>query len=205
LSPESPVEFLENISRPPDRLFVAEVDGPFVSILLAGTGDSLVFAQRDITLDQFRHDIELEWGVRTVRDNKALKDDIARFAAYFEGDTSPFISRVQPLKVSEFTLAVHKIIARIPYGSTLSYKELAEEVGRPLASRAAGSACGKNRTLISIPCHRVLASNGIGGFGAGLHVKKRLLDWEKIDWRSMRNKPKARRLKTMEAPDRPSS
>ena len=78
-----------------------------------------------------------------------------------------------------FQQKVWKILYRIPYGHTLSYSELAKKAGYPKAVRAVGSACGKNPWLIVVPCHRVLAKNGLGGFALGLQVKKYLLNKEK--------------------------
>ncbi len=68
----------------------------------------------------------------------------------------------------------------IPYGETITYAELAKRVGRPKAYRAVGSALGKNKYPIIIPCHRVLGSNHkLGGFSAGPGWKEFLLVWEK--------------------------
>ena len=66
----------------------------------------------------------------------------------------------------------------IKYGEVLTYKELAEKAGHPKAYRAAGSTCGANRIPIVIPCHRVVSSSGLGGFGGGLRRKKFLLNLE---------------------------
>jgi methylated-DNA-[protein]-cysteine S-methyltransferase len=62
----------------------------------------------------------------------------------------------------------------INYGSTKSYSQIASEIGNSKATRAVGTACGKNPLPIIIPCHRVLAKNSIGGFSSGL-VRKRFL------------------------------
>jgi len=59
---------------------------------------------------------------------------------------------------------------------------VAESLNHPGAARAAGSACGRNQVGVIIPCHRILASNGLGGYGGGLPVKIRLLDLEGIEW-----------------------
>ena len=66
----------------------------------------------------------------------------------------------------------------IKYGQVLSYKDLASKVGLPKAYRAVGTACGSNRIPIIIPCHRVVSTNGLGGFGGGLERKKFLLNLE---------------------------
>ena len=83
------------------------------------------------------------------------------------------------LQGTVFQQQVWKTLYRIPYGHTLSYSELAKKAGYPKAVRAVGSACGKNPWLIIVPCHRVLAKNGLGGFALGLSVKKYLLNKEK--------------------------
>ena len=69
-------------------------------------------------------------------------------------------------------------MVKIPYGKTLSYSELAQKSGSKLAYRAVGTACGKNPLPLIIPCHRVTAVNGLGGFGGGLHTKRFLLNLE---------------------------
>ena len=69
----------------------------------------------------------------------------------------------------------------IPWGEVVSYGELAALAGRPGAARAAGSFCADNRYSLIIPCHRVVAANGIGGYGAaGPGLKRRLLALEGV-------------------------
>jgi O-6-methylguanine DNA methyltransferase len=70
-------------------------------------------------------------------------------------------------------------MAKIPYGKTRSYKEIAELVKKPKAARAVAATCARNHLLIIIPCHRVIASNGdLRGFAAGLDRKEWLLTHE---------------------------
>lgn len=83
------------------------------------------------------------------------------------------------LKGTEFQWAVWKTLQKIPYGEVRTYRWVAEKIGRSRAVRAVGNACGANPIPLIIPCHRVVASNGIGGFSAGLHIKKKLLAIEK--------------------------
>jgi O-6-methylguanine DNA methyltransferase len=66
----------------------------------------------------------------------------------------------------------------IPWGSALTYGELAVAVGSPRATRAVGTACATNRLPLIIPCHRVLAADGPGGFSSGLEWKAKLLELE---------------------------
>ena len=83
---------------------------------------------------------------------------------------------------TEFQRAVWESVSRIPKGKTLTYGELAADAGYPGAARAVGQAVGSNPIPLLIPCHRVVASNGIGGFGGDIRLKKRLLAAEGIHY-----------------------
>jgi len=88
------------------------------------------------------------------------------------------------LELPRFTRDVLTAVARIPFGRTLSYGEVAGAVGNPRASRAVGQAVGANPLPLLIPCHRVLAArDGLGGFGGGLRWKRFLLRLEGVTWR----------------------
>ncbi len=82
---------------------------------------------------------------------------------------------VAQLSGTDFQREVWQRIAEIPWGKTISYKELALSVGRPKAFRAVANACGANPLPLFIPCHRVLGAHDLGGFSAGLELKKILL------------------------------
>jgi len=87
-----------------------------------------------------------------------------------------------PLDVqgTAFQWRVWKELQRIPFGTTRSYAEIARAIGRPSAVRAVGTACGRNRVALLVPCHRVVrADGGLGGFRWGLERKKKLLEHEK--------------------------
>ncbi|MCY3021106.1 MAG: MGMT family protein [Planctomycetota bacterium] len=84
----------------------------------------------------------------------------------------------------EFHARVWKAMHAIPFGRTATYGEIARAAGSPRASRACGQACGANPILLFIPCHRVVSSSGLGGFGCGLEWKKRFLALEGVDWRT---------------------
>tara|TARA_B100000963_G_scaffold313097_1_gene290873 strand:+ start:778 stop:1056 length:279 start_codon:yes stop_codon:yes gene_type:complete len=86
-----------------------------------------------------------------------------------------------PLKGTEFQIKVWKEIVKIPYGETITYKELAVAIGEPNSSRAVANACGKNPYPPTIPCHRVIRSDGeLGGYSGkgGIKTKKKLLKEE---------------------------
>lgn len=78
-----------------------------------------------------------------------------------------------------FQQSVWTALQTIPYGTTTTYRALAQSIGRPLAVRAVGAAVGKNPLSLVIPCHRVLGANGsLTGYAGGLHRKQRLLQLE---------------------------
>lgn len=100
-------------------------------------------------------------------------------AEYFEGKRREFQT---PLHCSgtPFQQGVWRALREIPYGKTISYLQLAKEVGKPTAYRAVAQANGANRFAVVIPCHRVIsADGGWGGYGGGLDRKRWLLDHEK--------------------------
>jgi len=82
---------------------------------------------------------------------------------------------------TDFEKKVWSTAVSIPYGRTLSYKELAEKAGFPLAWRAVGTALGHNPVMLVVPCHRIIKSDGsIGNFGGGVKVKEFLLNLEAL-------------------------
>jgi len=81
---------------------------------------------------------------------------------------------------TEFRRCVWEAIRQIPFGQTRTYQQLAKQIGHPGAARAVGGACAANRLLLAVPCHRVVASRGLGGFALGLDWKKKLLTLEAV-------------------------
>jgi methylated-DNA-[protein]-cysteine S-methyltransferase len=107
-----------------------------------------------------------------------LAEAVRQLREYFAGRRTDFDLPLAP-EGTGFQVKVWRKLQEIPYGKTISYGELARRVGNPKASRAVGSANGKNQIPIVIPCHRVIASDGtLGGFGGGLTTKEKLLDLE---------------------------
>ena len=121
-------------------------------------------------------------GAGCVEDHSAFGDLPDRLSRYFAGDRVDF-SDVE-IDVSEQPpfLAAAQLAARtIPYGEVVTYRDLARMAGNARAARAAGSAMARNEMPIIVPCHRVIASNGLGGFGPGLEWKRKLLRIEGVD------------------------
>lgn len=107
-----------------------------------------------------------------------LKQAVAELKDYLQGRRKKF---TVPFKQSgtPFHQSVWKALLTVPYGQVVSYGELARLAGRPRAARAVGTAMNRNQLPLIVPCHRVVASNGIGGYGCGIEWKKLLLEMEK--------------------------
>ena len=108
---------------------------------------------------------------RRDEESPILKEAATQLEEYFAGERTEFDLRME-LDGTPFQKDVWAELTRIPYGETISYGELARRVGRPKGPRAVGQANGRNPIAIIVPCHRVLASNGIGGYGGGLTCKR---------------------------------
>jgi methylated-DNA-[protein]-cysteine S-methyltransferase len=111
-------------------------------------------------------------------DAAMLAETIEQLRSYFAGERITFDLPLI-LQGTEFQKKVWTALRTIPYGETISYKELAERIGNPSAVRAVGAANGANPIPIIIPCHRVIGNDGsLTGFGGGLPLKKKLLQLE---------------------------
>ena len=97
---------------------------------------------------------------------------------YFNGEKIDFSAEVDLSNLSPFTRKVLNETRKIRYGTTITYSKLAGNIGSA-AIRAVGGALARNPIPIIIPCHRVVAKNGIGGYSAGIGIKTRLLELEK--------------------------
>ena len=112
--------------------------------------------------------------------NKMTQKACSELGEYFKGRRMSFDL---PIKTSgtDFQQQVWRELLKIPAGKTISYGQIAKNIGRPKAARAVGGAVGSNPIAIVIPCHRVMATSGaITGYtgGEGIKTKKRLLDME---------------------------
>ena len=101
-----------------------------------------------------------------------------QFEEYFKGNRTQFTIKLAP-EGTEFQKKVWKELQEIQYGKTMTYQQMAHQLGNPKVIRAAASANGKNPISIIIPCHRVIGSDGsLIGYAGGLHRKKWLLEHE---------------------------
>ena len=108
-----------------------------------------------------------------------LKDCCRQLYEYFVGDRKEFALKLRIIG-TPFQKKVWNQLLKIPFGETVSYKDIAAAIENEKAVRAVGGANGKNNIAIIIPCHRVIAHDGtLGGYGGGLDKKEWLLDHEK--------------------------
>lgn len=121
---------------------------------------------------------ELLWGAGgNLTDGSLHQQACAEMAAYFAGDLQQFQTPVAP-RGSAFQKAFYAALCAIPYGETCTYGDLAKALG--VSAQAIGQACGANPIAIIIPCHRVLAADGLGGYSGmgGIEAKVTLLRLE---------------------------
>jgi methylated-DNA-[protein]-cysteine S-methyltransferase len=112
-----------------------------------------------------------------INAEKKTLDATFELERYFEGEVIEFSSDLDISHLSPFEQKVLIETKRIKYGSTISYSQLAQKIGCK-GARAVGNALSKNPIPIMIPCHRVVAKKGIGGYSAGIDIKIRLLELE---------------------------
>ncbi|MCD9086336.1 methylated-DNA--[protein]-cysteine S-methyltransferase [Stenotrophomonas sp. SY1] len=133
---------------------------------------------RHILFAENRHDAKgrEHW----QHDPDAVAEPRRQLLGYLQGKRRHFDLILAPAG-TDFQLDVWQMLAQIPFGATWSYKELAERIGKPTATRAVGAANGRNPLPIVLPCHRVIGNNGaLTGFGGGLPTKVALLKLEGV-------------------------
>ena len=107
-----------------------------------------------------------------------LRTTSEQITQYFQGERKEFDVPLD-LRGTEFQVATWLSLANIPYGKTITYQQQANSINRPTATRAVGSANGRNPISIVLPCHRVIGANGsLTGFAAGIATKQFLLQLE---------------------------
>ena len=156
------------------------IETPIGPMLAGATGDAIVlcdFAERPMIGAQLAA-VRRRIGP-TLEGPSPLLDRLAtQLYQYFAGERHEFDL---PLDIpgSAFQERVWGELRRIPFGQTISYRQLAERVDAGAAYRAVGRANGSNRVAVIVPCHRVIAAGGgLGGYGGGLPAKRHLLELE---------------------------
>jgi methylated-DNA-[protein]-cysteine S-methyltransferase len=150
------------------------VSSPIGRLLLLGDGHALAGLWM---IDNDRHSARVEQDLTSSPGT--FREVAAQLEAYFGGDLKEFTVPLAPSGTT-FQLAVWTELTKIPYGSTVSYCDIALALGKRLvASRAVGLANGSNPISVIVPCHRVIGSDGsLTGYGGGLERKELLLRLE---------------------------
>jgi methylated-DNA-[protein]-cysteine S-methyltransferase len=162
-----PVVRFDVLRTPIGRVFVGMSDQGVCDVTLDDPDE------RDYRLRLARHAPEV------LRDRDVVELAATELEAYFQGRLSTFTVPVDLRGVTDFTRRVLRATRRIPFGTLLSYGDVASRIGSPRASRAVGGALGRNPVPIIVPCHRVIAHGGkLGGFTGGLDMKRTLLQIE---------------------------
>ncbi|WP_458414566.1 methylated-DNA--[protein]-cysteine S-methyltransferase [Schinkia sp. CFF1] len=166
-------------------IYFTEMDSPIGTLTIVGTTDkglcNIEFGGLDDVQDKLsswlkKHSIEGE----LTYNNEELLPVVQALTEYFNGSTLQKFDFPIDLHGTPFQQKVWNELLNIQYGTTKSYKEIAEAIETPKAVRAIGTAIGQNPIPIIIPCHRVINSNGkLGGFTGGLDKKLKLLEIEK--------------------------
>jgi methylated-DNA-[protein]-cysteine S-methyltransferase len=154
------------------ELSYAWYDSPVGRLLLAGSHAGL----NCVSFSSGKHAVSVspDW----TKDRSVFEAVIFQLDEYFAGQRKAFSLELVP-EGTDFQRAVWSELQNIPYGETISYKDLAHRIGKPKAVRAVGAANGANPIPIIIPCHRVIGHDGsLTGFGGGLPLKQRLLELE---------------------------
>lgn len=170
---------------------------PWGNLVISQLGNALCgLSIENITHPEAIQKARLLWpGADIVYDEESTAHWVDVVVQYLSG--RELESEIKLLLVGTvFQLSVWSALMEIPFGELVSYKDMAKRVGRPSAFRAVGSAIGRNKVAILVPCHRVIQSSGdLGGYAWGLPVKRALLDEERkgvgelkfLSWNDVRN------------------
>lgn len=149
------------------------------SFIIAGSSKGICYVALHGNERKFQKELKNYLGVEAVRSKTKLSGAVKQILEYFAGKRKVFNLRVF-LKGRTFRSKALVQLSKVKYGETISYSELAVRSGNKRAIRAAASACANNPVPIIIPCQRVIAKDGtLGGFGGGLHMKRKMLEMEK--------------------------
>lgn len=131
----------------------------------------------------YKSDDSPDYNIYNIRETELIKKTHIQLEEYLNGNREIFSIPIQA-KGTDFQKKIWAALVNIEYGDFRTYKDISILIDNPKASRAVGNAIGKNPILIIIPCHRVINSNGkLGGFSAGLHIKRELLNLEGIPFK----------------------
>jgi methylated-DNA-[protein]-cysteine S-methyltransferase len=162
-----------DMHQPETTIWYDELPSPIGTLLIVA--DTLGLREVLFASGKNHRMAEPHW----LRDSAKLAFARVQLQEYFDGTRTTFDLPLHPIGTT-FQLDVWQALASIPYGVTVSYAAIAQQIQRPKAVRAVGAANGRNPIPIVVPCHRVIGSNGsLTGFGGGLPTKQFLLALER--------------------------
>ena len=163
-----------------ETIYYSSFNSPFLKKVFVGSTERGVCIVDFLKTEKaFLKELRRSFRGRVIKDDRKNRGALQQLKEYLKGELRRFHCKLD-LNGTRFQKKVWLALVKIPYGQTRSYKEVAQAVGHPRAFRAVGNANGRNPIPLIIPCHRVVESNGgLGGFGYGVKVKKKLLDFEK--------------------------
>ena len=163
-----------------EKIYYSSIDSPFLKKVFVASTEKGVCAVDFLTSEKaFLKELRGIIGGEVIEDHRKNKKVLLQLKQYLKGTLKRFDCPLD-LRGTPFQKKVWLQLAKIPYGETRSYQEIARAIGHPKACRAVGNANGSNPIPIILPCHRVIESNGgLGGFGHGIKVKKQLIDFER--------------------------
>lgn len=155
--------------------YLVRIDSPVGELRLVATASALI-----AVLWPEERDGRVRFPIEPVDRSNAILDRTAtQLREYFEGTRRTFDVPLE-LRGTDFQQSVWLALAEIPFAETSTYSKQAAAVGRPRATRAVGSANGRNPLSIVLPCHRIVgADDRLAGFAGGLDTKRWLLDHER--------------------------
>ena len=155
----------------------SKLDTEIGTIFVIGTENGL--SRVVLGRDEFKEYVSRLNGARLAEDGK-VKDSAEEIKLYLQGELKEFQTKLDLSSGTSFQISVWRELLNIPYGKVKTYGQVADKIGKPGAARAVGNAVGANPIPIIIPCHRVVATNGLGGYSGGIEIKKRLLQTEGV-------------------------
>ena len=162
-------------------IYTKQLRTPIGTLILGAHNDKLCLCDWADRRDRAQIDRRIQRALKAEYiegSSQVIVQAIEELNDYFQGKLHCFNIPLLPIGTS-FQQAVWCEIAKIPYGTTASYKEIAHRIGKPKAVRAAANAIGANALSLFIPCHRIVGSDGaLRGYAGGVGAKKKLLELE---------------------------
>lgn len=157
------------------------LDSPIGPLLVAVSNEGLVAISFQQRAEEELERLARMAGPAVLRSPRSIDEARRELDEYFAGRRRVFDMRLDLRGLAPFTVSVLDELAKVPFGETTTYGDLAARVGRPRAARAVGTVMNRNRIPIVLPCHRVVGAGGnLVGYAGGLDRKVTLLELEGV-------------------------